>query len=76
MNITFLYKVGDLKKYIQNIDDDIKLHSNDADCGGYDVCEREFINPVLHEGQYLSLGHQEFEVFKQDETLYYTHYTE
>ena len=61
---TFLYTVKDLKEYLKNVDDDMKLVSCDADIGGYDVITHHFINPTKHKN-YLYLGHEECNAYEK-----------
>jgi len=70
-NYIFLFTVKDLKHFLTNIPDDVKLYSNDADLGGYDVCENPFINPTVDEGNNrLYLGHKEYEIYQDNKKLY------
>ena len=70
---TFLYTVGELKEYIKNLDDNMKLGSSDADVGGYDVCNHSFINPVIGTER-LYLGHEECVAYEDDRGIYEKHF--
>lgn len=74
---TFLYTVGDLKKYLKRLPDETPLHSCDADLGGYDVCTHTFVNPVLsEEPMTLYLGHLEYDAWSNDRMIYEQYFQE
>ena len=69
MKVVFLHTVGDLKNFLENVGDDVKLSTFGADYGCYAVIMHDFINPSWKNGK-LVLSHLEAYVYENDDKLY------
>ena len=58
-----IYTVGELIQVLQNLPEETKLSTRDADVGGYDVSTQDYVVVNLDE-DFLTIGHHEYEIYE------------